>query len=227
MSNSWSDEELEASVRAYFEMYDSYLDQIPFNKKDCYRKLHERFGRSEKAFEYRMQNISYVVVLEGIDYLPGLKPARNVGKNIFQQLKSLIHKKVFTYPNPISTETLYAEDSNKKAEATQSIPQGVIKPTTIPNTGSRYVRNGGVSEWVRRSTNGKCENCNQLGPFKNKDGQFFLEAHHVKWLSNGGSDTTSNCIAVCPNCHRAFHHSKDAELLVEKIYKKITRLERE
>ena len=31
------------------------------------------------------------------------------------------------------------------------------------------------------------------------------EAHHVRWLSRGGSDALANLVLVCPNHHRAIH----------------------
>ncbi|WP_370622376.1 hypothetical protein [Citrobacter portucalensis] len=34
----------------------------------------------------------------------------------------------------------------------------------------------------------------------------------------------NNCVALCPNCHRAFHYSENAKELIENIYKKIERL---
>ena len=38
-----------------------------------------------------------------------------------------------------------------------------------------------------------------------KDGEPFLENHHLVWLSRGGTDTIDNTIALCPNCHRKMH----------------------
>ena len=60
MNKNWSDEELEAAVRSYLEMKDKDLKGIKFSKVEYYRELSKKFGRSEKSFEYRMQNISFV-----------------------------------------------------------------------------------------------------------------------------------------------------------------------
>ena len=59
MSDSWSKEELSASVEAYIEMQRKERQGQPFIKKRYYQDLTAKFGRTEKAFEYRMQNISY------------------------------------------------------------------------------------------------------------------------------------------------------------------------
>ena len=49
--NEWTEEELRASVKAYLEMLGKHRKGEPFVKKDYYRDLATRFGRTEKAFE--------------------------------------------------------------------------------------------------------------------------------------------------------------------------------
>ena len=70
--DDWTDEELRGAVDAYREMLQHQLAGEAFVKKDYYRELSKRFGRTEKAFEYRAQNISHVLALLGRDWLPGL-----------------------------------------------------------------------------------------------------------------------------------------------------------
>ena len=77
----WSEEELREAVRAYLEMARRQRAGLPFAKNAVYRDLAERFGRSNKSFEYRMQNISHVLDEQGKDWLPGLRPATNVGRH--------------------------------------------------------------------------------------------------------------------------------------------------
>ena len=79
MAENWSDDELAAAVEAYKEMYGLETAGKPYSKLDFYRALAKRFGRTEKAFEYRMQNISAVLRELGRSWIPGLKPAGNVG----------------------------------------------------------------------------------------------------------------------------------------------------
>ena len=51
--------------------------------------------------------------------------------------------------------------------------------------------------------------------------------HHVKRLADDGSDTISNAVAICPNCHMALHHSKDSKKLADNLINKIDRLIKE
>jgi len=90
MSENWSEEELSATVEVYLQMYRQELAGESFNKKASYRELADKFGRTEKAYEYRMQNISYIFSLLGRNWVSGLKPAKNVGRRIGEQIERLI-----------------------------------------------------------------------------------------------------------------------------------------
>ena len=92
MADDWSDDELAGAVGAYNEMVVRNAEHKPYSKRDVYRDLAKRFGRSEKAFEYRMQNISAVLDELGEPWLPGLKPAANVGTNVKERIKALLTK---------------------------------------------------------------------------------------------------------------------------------------
>jgi 5-methylcytosine-specific restriction protein A len=65
-----------------------------------------------------------------------------------------------------------------------------------------YERDPSVSEYAKLRANGICQLCNQPAPFKNLDGEPYLETHHIIQLANGGPDTIENVAALCPNCHR-------------------------
>ena len=83
-----------------------------------------------------------------------------------------------------------------------------------------------VKAWVLRASGGCCESCGEQAPFITAKGKPGLDVHHVKTLADGGPDTVENTVAVCPNCHRALHHSIDREDRAQSLYAKVTRLER-
>lgn len=68
-----------------------------------------------------------------------------------------------------------------------------------------YERNIYVAESAKRLADGTCQLCREPAPFSDKNGDPFLETHHIRWLSRGGEDTIENTIALCPNCHRRMH----------------------
>lgn len=83
----------------------------------------------------------------------------------------------------------------------------------------QYTRNPWVAEYAKRVANGVCQLCENQAPFKNEDGEPFLETHHIVWLAQGGEDTIENTVALCPNCHRRMHilnDKTDVELLLAK-----------
>jgi hypothetical protein len=69
------------------------------------------------------------------------------------------------------------------------------------------IRNPDVVAEVLCRANGRCEWCRQPAPFlRAKGGMPYLEVHHRIMLTEGGSDTVENAIAICPNCHRKLHY---------------------
>ena len=86
----WTDDELAAAVEAYRQMEARLADGLTLEKARVYRELAARHGRTSKAWEYRMQNISYVLEQAGKDWLPGLRPAANVGTRVEAILAKLL-----------------------------------------------------------------------------------------------------------------------------------------
>lgn len=88
--SGWTQEELAAAVAAYRWMEQRVAQGHGINKAQVYRELSERHGRSLKSWEYRMQNISYVLQQLGQPRLDGLRPAANVGPAITGVLTRLL-----------------------------------------------------------------------------------------------------------------------------------------
>lgn len=221
----WSKDELRASVFAYFEM--QHLDQAgaQFTKKKYYDDLATTFGRTAKAFEYRMQNISYVLSLMGRDWLSGLKPAKNVGANVAAQIEELIAEKERKLVTPVVAFEIAVREDLKKKQL--PVPRGNHDPKTVPSTITQYQRDASVKAWVLKQADGICESCSQPAPFSGSDGFPYLEVHHVRQLAENGSDTIDNAVAVCPNCHRELHYGERSKNLVDMLYKNISRLRHE
>ena len=85
---------------------------------------------------------------------------------------------------------------------------------------TEYQRSPFVAEEAKRRANGICELCQQPAPFQKRNGEPYLEAHHIVWLAKGGADTVENTVALCPNCHKKMHSlnlQSDVNLLKEAI----------
>ena len=88
----------------------------------------------------------------------------------------------------------------------KKLPPKVVATTTV------FVRNADVVAEVLYLAQGECHACRAKAPFlRRDDGSPYLEVHHIKPLAEGGEDTVSNAVALCPNCHRKAHYGTSAQ----------------
>ena len=214
MSENWTSDELEGAVRAYVDMRNKEANGVPFRKKEYYANLSKQYGRTEKSYEYRMQNISYVYSLMGRNWVTGLRPAKNVGARVSGELEALINK-IEGHSVPLVAE-FQSSVNILKQKKNPKRPKGNIKPNTYNSTTTHYKRDPEVVAWVLYKANGVCESCNNFAPFTKEDETVFLEVHHLRQLSDGGSDRITNAIASCPNCHRELHYGKNKKQLLDR-----------
>lgn len=78
-----------------------------------------------------------------------------------------------------------------------------LKRKSVQNT--TYNRDPLLRTISLKKAQGYCQLCDSKAPFKNRDGEDYLESHHIIPLSQGGEDSIENVIALCPNCHRKMH----------------------
>lgn len=72
-----------------------------------------------------------------------------------------------------------------------------------------YRRSEAVKEYALRRAEGVCEGCGEEAPFITNNGRPYLEAYHIRRISDVGPDHPRWVIALCPNCHRRVHHGRD------------------
>lgn len=222
MAENWTEEELEAAVRAYVDMRDRADRGERVVKSAVYQGLHERFGRSAKSYEYRMQNISYVYALLGRRWVEGLKPAKNVGTNVIATLERAIAKVEGQSGESIAQFEHEVEALRKSIP--KEAPTGNSAPAKIVSASTQFARDPKVVAWVLNAAGGRCECCGNDAPFARIDGSPYLEVHHLKRLADGGTDRVSNAIALCPNCHRELHFGINRSDLLSSVYGRIQRL---
>lgn len=230
--SDWSVREIRAAVDAYLKMLALEKSGQTFVKKSENLALRELAlpNRTEGSVEFRMQNISAVLMKMERDFIKGYKPARNVGSNVEQAIRTVLIEKGMTPGDP-TAPTADEETLERRAVALEKLPLedepvGILKPSRATAQGTAYIRDPKIRAWVRKNSNGICEGCGLPAPF-HKDDSPYLEVHHVKHLANKGSDRTSNAVALCPNCHRRCHHSNDSKAFTESLYEQVKRLKRE
>ncbi|UXV18509.1 HNH endonuclease [Pseudomonas fluorescens] len=228
----WNDAELAAAVETYLKMLAWEKSGQPFNKALENRLLREGpvAGRAKGSIEFRMQNISTVLVRLGWDRIEGYKPAKNVGTGVEQRIRqALAAQGVFESEDAAQTadeQTLIRRASKLQQQPFQKLPDGIANPQKVSTVNTAFVRDPKVRAWVLKEAKGICEGCGSNAPFE-VDGLPFLEVHHVKHLAQKGSDRTTNAVALCPNCHQRCHRSSDRDAFTAGLYSKISRLIRE
>lgn len=72
------------------------------------------------------------------------------------------------------------------------------------------IRSEAIKRYAMVRAHGICEGCGHTAPFLTSGDEPFLEIHHIRRLSDGGPDHPLWVAAVCPNCHRRAHYSREA-----------------
>lgn len=96
---------------------------------------------------------------------------------------------------------------------------------TITREAIEYRRSSAIRRYVMDRADGVCEGCDEPAPFTSQTGEPYLQAHHVEELSDGGADSPSSVVALCPNCHYRVHHGKDGEEYNERLTKTVEEFE--
>lgn len=120
------------------------------------------------------------------------------------------HDQYKLFPN------MYKKFCELKAEYFENLPleqlkQNILKEQTngVDNRKvgkvSVFPRSVYIKEFAKRVSKGICQLCDEKAPFVDRQGSPFLEVHHIKYLSQKGTDTIDNVVALCPNCHRKIH----------------------
>lgn len=93
--------------------------------------------------------------------------------------------------------------------------------TTRTASSTTYPRSEVVKQYALRVADGVCQGCEGEAPFVDKDGEPFLEVHHLHRRSDGGADHPDNVIALCPNCHRRVHYGRDGDEFNQELIEAI------
>jgi 5-methylcytosine-specific restriction protein A len=230
----WSKYEYEIAVKTYLKMLGMENDGQEYSKSEIRKCVLANLliDRTVGSYEYRMQNISSVLNKMGLTYIKGYLPAENVGANGKQIIREIIEKELFQSEDcfeAVSDENILNIRANalKNKLDLSSIPDANSIPRIVERTTTSFERSPLIRAWVLKNAEGRCEACNAISSFKTSDEEFYLEIHHMKPLSVKGTDSVTNAVALCPNCHRRLHYSSDKTPYMEMIYSKVNRLKRE
>lgn len=137
-------------------------------------------------------------------------------------LGEFIEKKGSTNSNSCSSNSDGIRSLRERAEEQSQGPSNV---SNVEKTVKQYSRSATVKQYAKARADGICEGCGSSAPFVDRDGEPYLQVHHLEELSDGGADEPGNVACLCPNCHYKIHHGKNGEEFNEQIASKIDRIE--
>jgi hypothetical protein len=83
----WQDDELDAIIEDYFAMLKAEISGEFYVKSGRTKRLMAQLGRSHRSVEFKHENISAVLDVLGLPWIPGYKPKANFQKAIFPAIE--------------------------------------------------------------------------------------------------------------------------------------------
>lgn len=197
--SGWTEDELAAAVEAYRQMEARLAGGSEIEKAKVYRELAARQGRTPKAWEYRMQNISHVLMQAGEPWLSGLRPAANVGAKIEQQLARLLELPDVA-PTSVSGPTKHLlEQETKAAQASDMFSplddgdeRHRVLAAIVRRRGQPAFRRALLKAYDNRCAMSGCEVVDAL------------EAAHIRPYSGRSSNVLCNGLLLRADVHTLF-----------------------
>lgn len=203
--NDWTLDQLVAAVGAYRMMQGRAAQGHAVNKAQVYRELAEQHGRTPKAWEYRMQNISHVLKQLEQPWLSGLRPAANVGPEVTGQLIKLLR----TMPPPnianatvtvttgetrarLQEQRRYAEESLAFSPSDAEDQRRKVLATIVRRQGQESFRAALLQAYSGRCAMTGCEVVD------------VLEAAHVYPYQGAATNSLSNGLLLRADVHTLF-----------------------
>lgn len=132
--------------------------------------------------------------------------------------------------NSINAQSDAATASNEKIRTANIVAlraKAFLAAAPTPATGSQkprtvYERSADVRRYVLARAAGNCEGCGSAAPFVTAAGEPYLEAHHIRRLTDGGPDDPRFVAGICPNCHRRAHYGLDRATLNDALIATVT-----
>lgn len=211
----WNNEEITASVDAYFSIYQRVKVGEKFVMSQALRGLIKSIlpRRNQGSVEQRMSNISAVLIEMGLPWCERFKPRTNVGRNVRQVIIARINQIKLNHGTMTGHEFVLDDmpeierngcDANNTEGARRLIAHYMIE------------RNSTAAEYAKKlnmdanAGHYRCMVCDEKPELRY--GVRVIDAHHIKPISEAEGEyqvCPQDFLIVCPNCHRAIHRLED------------------
>ena len=208
-------------IREYKDYPASLRGRIAFaflqDAKLTHRKIDEIYLGKDSAYTKGFQSMGILHYQGLVDIHHGVCAGLDID-SVIAEASSLLDSAdlvgdLVAYKTNVSIDQKRHEQNfQKSVEAALKDAQGERKkrlqsydgkPKKIQTISYAFNRNPDVVAEALLRAKGFCERCRQQAPFLRKsDGSPYLEGHHKIPLSEDGTDTLENVLALCPNCNR-------------------------
>ena len=161
-------------------------------------------------------DVSMLIRNLGIEARAGVLGRSFQGKAAVRTLSEAAHARLLTYAERLPLEPrarlipeerlealLLAGDENAVVALLRDEPIGIAEQRRKYLMTVALHRDRDLVERLRDLYSGEWQVCG-WAPRRSYNTEL-CEAHHVRWLSRGGSDSLANLVLICPNHHRAIH----------------------
>lgn len=123
MAEPWTNHENSVLVEAYMRLVESLMTGEAVVKTHVYREVSDRVGRGAKSVEFKMLNVSGVLVSLGYGFPPGLTPAHNFQASLVEvvQLELARHPRVEAFLG--GNDVIQTVNSNLEGGVPAETPQ--------------------------------------------------------------------------------------------------------
>lgn len=176
-------------------------------------KDHIRNGKELHVFEQQEKAmVKYIgqMICIGSHFKPGLdKHGQNRQVIVFElsPLSDILEHEPTTTDEKTTVsnlEKLSLAELRQKAQL-----HSVSSSSPVERKSQFWKASQAIKIYAKKRAQGLCEGCGNPAPFVKTNGAPYLEVHHINRLSDGGPDDPLWVAAICPNCHRRSHYSKD------------------
>jgi 5-methylcytosine-specific restriction protein A len=223
----WSDD-----GTTFFYYGEGQIGDMRFVKANLALRDHTANGEDVHLFEEVPNKSGYLryrgqMVCIGYEWVDAPDTNQNLRKAILFELVPL--ESFDMAPDPPSEERSASPEElsgqslaelRRKALADSADCRTAVERRSLYRMRSRAIR-----LYVLRRAAGTCEGCGELAPFTTKDGQPYLEPHHIRRLTDGGPDDPMWVAGVCPNCHRRAHYSHEAAEFNQRLAEIVIKVE--
>ncbi len=175
---------------------------------------HAKHNKTIHIFEYtKRAHVRYIGSAVCLGFHEELRPDRDGNeRSVF-----IFHLDIDSIRDENTTKasiTEWEEPKKLKRKSTQELRAIAVSASSTQwsvkeKKKATFYRSQAIKLYVVSRSNGVCEGCGDKAPFNTKTGPY-LECHHVHRLADGGPDDPKNVVALCPNCHRRSHFSRDS-----------------